>query len=88
MPTIAFFYGIAIRMFFDDHNPPHFHAYYQGRVALFRISVGEVIRGAIAQSATRLVKEWAALHRGELERNWVSGQNSGTLERIAGLDAD
>lgn len=88
MPTIAYFYGIAIRMFFDDHNPPHFHAYYQGRVALFRISDGEVIRGKIALTAARLVKEWALLHRVELERNWISGQNDGTFERIAGLDAD
>jgi hypothetical protein len=28
MPTISIFYGIVIQMFFDDHNPPHFHARY------------------------------------------------------------
>ncbi len=28
MPEIARFYGIVIKMFFEDHNPPHFHAIY------------------------------------------------------------
>jgi len=28
MPTIAWFYGIAIRMYVRDHPPPHFHAVY------------------------------------------------------------
>lgn len=88
MPTVAYFYGIAIRMFFEDHNPPHFHAYYQDGAALVRISDGEVFRGRISRTAARLVKDWAALHRAELERNWVLGQNSGTFERIVGLDAD
>lgn len=26
MPEISRFYGIIIAMFWDDHNPPHFHA--------------------------------------------------------------
>lgn len=34
MPTIAMFYGIAIRMYFDDHNPPHLHAQYEGTGSL------------------------------------------------------
>ena len=29
MPTVSFFYGIAIRMYLRDHVPPHFHAVYQ-----------------------------------------------------------
>jgi len=33
MPTIAYFYGIAIRMFFIDHPPPHFFAAYSGHEA-------------------------------------------------------
>jgi len=28
MPEISRFYGIVIRMYFGDHNPPHFHAAY------------------------------------------------------------
>lgn len=29
MPEISRFYGIIIRMFYNDHNPPHFHVIYQ-----------------------------------------------------------
>jgi len=29
MPTISTFFGIAIRMFFSDRRPPHFHVAYQ-----------------------------------------------------------
>ena len=32
MPEISRFFGIVIKMFFDDHNPPHFHAFYGGRI--------------------------------------------------------
>lgn len=28
MPEISRFYGIIIRMYYEDHNPPHFHAVY------------------------------------------------------------
>jgi hypothetical protein len=28
MPEISRFLGIIIRMFYNEHNPPHFHAYY------------------------------------------------------------
>jgi hypothetical protein len=26
MPTIAYFYGISIKMYFNEHPPPHFTA--------------------------------------------------------------
>ena len=35
MPTISMFFGILIRMYYDEHNPPHFHASYQGIQATF-----------------------------------------------------
>jgi len=28
MPEISRFFGIIIRMYFNDHVPPHFHAHY------------------------------------------------------------
>ncbi|MEI9964858.1 MAG: DUF4160 domain-containing protein [Caulobacteraceae bacterium] len=45
MPTISWFYGIAIRMFFNDHAPPHFHAFHSGHEARFDIGTGEMIDG-------------------------------------------
>jgi hypothetical protein len=48
MPTIAYFYGIMIQMYYDDHQPPHFHARYGGAKAIVRLSDGEIIAGGIA----------------------------------------
>jgi hypothetical protein len=35
MPIISTFFGIIIRMYFGDHNPPHFHVEFQGEKATF-----------------------------------------------------
>ena len=86
MPTIAQFYGIVIQMFFNDHNPPHFHARYGRSRAIIRISDGELIAGDLPPTASRLVKEWALLRRAELEQNWTSARAKRPLERIAGPD--
>lgn len=34
MPEISLFYGIRVTMYYDDHNPPHFHAEYNGNKAI------------------------------------------------------
>jgi hypothetical protein len=47
MPTIAWFYGIAIQMFYNDHQPPHFHARYGRAKAIVRLSDGEVVAGEL-----------------------------------------
>jgi len=38
MPIISLFFGIIIRMYHDDHPPPHFHASYQGFEAFVAIA--------------------------------------------------
>ncbi len=86
MPTIAYFYGIAISTYFNDHNPPHFHARYGRAKALVRISDGEIIAGELPPVAARLVGDWAASRRAELERNWELARDGSALERIAGPD--
>ena len=47
MPTIAYFYGIMIQMFYNDHQPPHFHARYGRAKAIVRLSDGEIIAGGV-----------------------------------------
>ena len=88
MPTIAYFLGVAVRMFFNDHDPPHFHVRYQGYRARISIASGEVIDGRLPPTVTRLVKEWTALRREALMRNWIAVRSDGQLERIGGLDDD
>ena len=85
MPIISFFFGIVIRMFYKEHEPPHFHAEHQGQQAKVSFD-GELLVGNL-QSATgrRLIREWAILHRHELEANWENMKAGRPLERIAPL---
>jgi hypothetical protein len=87
VPTISFFYGIAIRMYYSDHAPPHFEAVYAEYAASVAIATGEVTVGQLPATAARLVKEWAMAHRGELDDNWRRARSNQPLQRIAGLDA-
>ena len=70
MPTISTFYGILIRMFFNDHAPPHFHARYGEFEATIDLGTLEVRQGELPSRALSLVKEWAIIHREELEEDW------------------
>ena len=85
MPTISVFFGIVIKMFFDDHNPPHFHAEYQGEMAVFDFR-GNMLRGNIqSRTAVRLIREWVDLHQGELEHNWNQMQQGREFHKIPPL---
>ena len=86
LPTVAYFLGIAVRMFFNDHGSPHFHVRYQQFRARVRIADGEVIDGRLPPTVARLVKEWTTLRRDELTRNWIAARTDGRLERIEGLE--
>jgi Domain of unknown function (DUF4160) len=85
MPEICRFHGIVIAMYFKDHAPPHFHAYSGGRVVRIRIDPIEVINGGIGRRQTALVKRWAALHKNELEKNWLLARDSAKLKPIEPL---
>jgi len=51
MPIVSTFFGITIRMYFDDHEPPHFHVAYQGFEAMIAIESGERIAGSLPHKA-------------------------------------
>jgi hypothetical protein len=86
MPEISRFYGIIIRMYFGDHNPPHFHAEYQGFKAEYDIQTLDVIAGIIPKRAHALVLEWASLHKEELHNNWEKASIPETLSPIEPLE--
>jgi len=88
MPTIAYFYGIAIQMFYNDHNPPHLHARYGRAKAIVGLADGEIISGELPPMARRIVREWTLARRAELEENWRRARAHQALERVAGPDAD
>lgn len=72
MPEISRFLGIIIRMFYEDHSPPHFHAIYGKSEASFSIESLEMIAGDLPPRVKGLVIEWASLHQIELLDNWHS----------------
>lgn len=88
MPLISYFFGISIRMYHDDHAPPHFHVEYQGHEAFVEIRTGEIISGTFPKRAARIVKEWCLEHQEELRDNWQLAQALLPLRRIAGADND
>lgn len=70
MPTISVFYGILIRMFFNDHDPAHFHAEYGEFKAIIDIAKLELIDGSLPRRALELTLDWAELHQNELLDDW------------------
>lgn len=85
MPTISMFYGIVIRMYYDDHNPPHFHAFYGDYKAIFNFN-GEMIEGTMPKAKEKLITAWALIHIDELKANWQLAKNSETLYNINPLN--
>jgi hypothetical protein len=85
MPRISSFYGIVIRMFFDDHQPPHFHVSYAEHAAVVTIDTLAIVRGFLPPRQARLVRQWATLHRAELLANWERARSDRQLAPIAPL---
>lgn len=86
MPEISRFFGIIIRMFFAEHNPPHMHVEYQAGKAVFDLS-GNITHGALpSRTAVRLVREWIDLHVAEILENWELARAGKDLKKIAPLD--
>jgi hypothetical protein len=86
MPEVSRFFGVVIRMYFDEHNPPHFHAIYSGAEAQIGIDPIGLIEGQIPKRALSMVIEWAALHQRELLLNWERMRNEQPAQKIAPLD--
>ena len=86
VPIISIFFGIVVRMYYKEHEPAHFHAEHQGQDGKFDFS-GKMIAGNIqSKTALRLIREWAVLHRAELEANWARMKAGQPLDKIAPLE--
>ncbi len=72
MPVLSRFYGIIIRMYFQqaEHNPPHIHALYGEDMAAIDVQTGEVLEGYLPPKALAMVREWAAIHKNDLLHMW------------------
>ena len=70
MPEISRFFGIVIRMYYDEHDPPHFHAIYSEDEAQVGIDPIHILRGDLPSRARSMVFEWAAMQQRDLMDDW------------------
>jgi len=73
-------------MFFNDHNPPHFHAEYQDQEAIIDIYSLQILKGYLPKRAKMMVVEWALEHREELLANWNKARIPEPLDIIQSLE--
>ncbi len=85
MPTISVFFGIVIRMYYDDHTPPHFHAYHGEHEAILSIDTLEVLQGKLPKKALAMILEWATEHRESLRTDWTLAEQHQPLRPIEPL---
>ncbi len=85
MPVISRFLGISIKMYYDDHVPPHFHARYGSFEMAVEIESG-VVRGTFPSRALRHVLEWRELRLDELRIAWRNVRDDVHPQPIAGLE--
>ncbi len=85
MPEISRFYGIIIYMYMNEHQPPHFHVWYNDYKAIITIEDG-VVTGSLPRRALKLVYEWLDLHKVELMDNWKRMEQKDELLNIEPLN--
>ena len=79
------FLGMAVTMYFNDMDAPHFHVRYESHRATIGIKRLELLSGKVPSRVLGLAIEWAELHQLELLANWRSLATEGTMKRIAPL---
>ena len=85
MPEISRFYGIIISMYYEDHNPPHFHAMYGEFKSTIKIDDFALLEGYLPPKALGLVVEWANIHKDELIENWALAKENKKINKIEPL---
>ena len=86
MPELSRFFGIVVRMYYDNHEPPHIHVEYAGDKAVIDFD-GNVLQGSLSsRTALHLVREWINLHLDELEKDWKLAKNGREIHKIAPLE--
>jgi len=82
MPVIARFYGIVIKMYFNDHLPPHFHAFYGEYNGLYDLNTLAMLEGDLPRRAQGMIAEWAKKNQEVLLNMW----NTQAFRNLEGLD--
>lgn len=70
MPRIAFFFGISIYMYMDDHGVPHCHGVYGDYAGSFSLEDGGRIAGEMPPKQERKIKEFISANKEDLMEAW------------------
>ncbi len=71
MPILQRFGSVSVRMYADDHRPPHFHIVACDFQVLVRISDLAVIAGEARPTQIAEALAWARVHREALALKWA-----------------
>lgn len=85
MPILSTFFGITVRVYFEDHAPPHIHVEYAEHQAVVEIASGKVLGGELPPRCAKMVEEWRGAHLAELQAAWDAVQGSELPHRIPPL---
>ncbi len=85
MPVISRFLGVAIYMYWNDHNPPHFHAVWNEHEAIIAIDSAKVIAGEMPPNKLKYIENWCKINKLLLMENWELARQEKPLKKIEGL---
>jgi hypothetical protein len=85
VPILSTFFGIIVRMFYEDHAPPHFHVSYAEHCAVIDLETGRLLAGSLPRRCAALVEEWRSARVAGLRAAWESAQSSRVPRRIRPL---
>jgi hypothetical protein len=85
LPEICRFFGIIIAMYYNDHDPAHFHVRYGDERAIVAIESLTLLEGKLSPRVLGLVVEWASSHQAELLEDWELARAKSPLKRIEPL---
>lgn len=87
MPVISQFYGIIVKMFFNDndkHHSEHIHVEYAEYEATFDFE-GNLLSGKLPPKQIKLIQAWIIIHQEELKALWNLINQDGTYFKIEPL---
>jgi len=86
MPVISTFLGIIVRIYHDDHAPPHVHVQYGEFEAIVEISTGRMLGGRLPPRVKRILVEWLRARRSAVAKAWAIARRHGTPPRVRPLE--
>ena len=86
MPIVSVFYGMIIRIYYSDHNPPHLHVSYGDKEMMVGIRTGGILKGGFPKRLKNAIEEWRLLHKDELLAAWNDAQQLRVIRKIKPLE--